>query len=113
MQPGKEGKAFEEATTKSARKSANLKHLIIDTKDNEHALKFFGLETKDVPTIVVQNDQDEKFIKTNAAASDISSFVAQFEVHLPGLLSECHKTLLGSSMAIAKYPLDVIPLRFC
>lgn len=76
----KDAKAFRDAMHSSAKKSAELKHLIVDSSGNPQALQYFGLTEKDVPAILVQSKDDEKFIKKNAVPKDLEKFVSQYQV---------------------------------
>ncbi|KAK9797095.1 hypothetical protein WJX73_009781 [Symbiochloris irregularis] len=75
----KDAKAFRTAMQSSAKKSSDLKHLVIDSSANAQALQYFGLTEKDVPAVLVQSKEDEKFIKKNAVPKDLEKFVAQYE----------------------------------
>ena len=79
-QDSKDAKPFRIATHTSAVKNSELKHLIIDTAANAQALKFFGLEEKDVPAIAIQDAEDQKFIKVKAEPADLAKHVADFQV---------------------------------
>ena len=107
LKGGKEGKAFDEAAHASAKSNTKLKYLVIDAAGNAHALKYFGLEERDVPALVVQNEDDLKFIKKNAAASDVDKFVSEYQVRMrPRAFSGSQSLSIGFPMAVgARVPL--------
>ena len=92
----KEAAAFREALYTSAKKSEKLKHLIIDSAAGQQALQYFGLVADDLPSILLQNAEDEKFIKKHAKPQDLAGFVSDFQV-CSGTLC-CMKALVSTSL---------------
>lgn len=82
LQDDKEAKKLVEATNAAAKKNEKLKFLLVDSTANEQAVKYFSIEKKDLPAIVIQNAEDEKFIKGGAQAGDLAGFISKYTVRL-------------------------------
>lgn len=48
-------------------------------------VKYFGIKDEQVPLIIIQNNDGEKFIKPNLEPDQIASWVKDFKVILPSL----------------------------
>lgn len=48
--------------------------------------KYFGIKEEQVPVIIIQNNDGEKFLKSNVGPDQIASWVKEFKVRLPSLI---------------------------